>query len=72
MEDIIIKLHIAVIRFVQDRADSFARGREEGFTTAELLGNAALAIGALALIWGFFQTTLLTKIEDFMVSKLHL
>ena len=27
-------------------------GREEGFSTAELLGNAALAIAALVAIWG--------------------
>ena len=28
---------------------------EQGLSTAELLGNAALAIGALVLIWGALQ-----------------
>lgn len=28
---------------------------DEGLSTAELLGNAALAIGALVLIWGALQ-----------------
>lgn len=28
---------------------------EEGLSTAELLGNAALAIGALVIIWGALQ-----------------
>lgn len=29
-----------------------ARGEESAFTTAELLGNAALGIAALVVIWG--------------------
>jgi len=28
---------------------------EDGLSTAELLGNAALAIGALVIIWGLLQ-----------------
>ena len=32
-----------------------ARG-EEGMTTAELLGNAALGVLALVVIWGLLQT----------------
>lgn len=28
---------------------------EDGLSTAELLGNAALAIGALVVIWGVLQ-----------------
>ena len=41
-------------------ADSFKIGarnldREEGLSTAELLGNAALAIAALVVIWGLLQ-----------------
>ena len=28
---------------------------EEGLSTAELLGNAALAIGALVIIWGALE-----------------
>ena len=31
-------------------------GREEGMTTAELLGNAALGIAALVAIWAVLQT----------------
>jgi hypothetical protein len=30
--------------------------REEGMTTAELLGNAALGIAALVAIWAVLQT----------------
>lgn len=30
-------------------------GSEEGMTTAELLGNAALGIAALVAIWGVLQ-----------------
>lgn len=29
--------------------------REDGLSTAELLGNAALAIAALVVIWGLLQ-----------------
>lgn len=32
-----------------------ANSDEEGFSTAELLGNAALAIAALVVIWGALQ-----------------
>jgi hypothetical protein len=28
---------------------------EDGFSTAELLGNAALGIGALVVIWGLLE-----------------
>lgn len=31
-------------------------GDERGLSTAELLGNAALAIAALVVIWGVLQT----------------
>ena len=65
----IIKLHIAVMRFVHNRADSLSQPREEGFTTAELLGNAALAIGALVLIWGFFKTSLIPNIETYIKNN---
>jgi len=34
---------------------SSAAGREEGMTTAELLGNAALGIAALVAIWAVLQ-----------------
>ena len=32
------------------------RNDERGLSTAELLGNAALAIAALVVIWGVLQT----------------
>ena len=32
-----------------------ASSREEGFSTAELLGNAALGIAALVAIWAVLQ-----------------
>jgi hypothetical protein len=32
------------------------RGSQSGFSTAELLGNAALAIVALVAIWALLQT----------------
>ncbi|HEX2029351.1 MAG TPA: hypothetical protein VHF25_15275 [Nitriliruptorales bacterium] len=33
------------------------RDREDGFSTAELLGNAALGVIALVVIWAALQTT---------------
>jgi len=38
-----------------------------GFSTAELLGNAAMAIGALVVIWGMLRlmgVNLLTEIQN--------
>lgn len=35
--------------------DATPLGSEDGFTTAELLGNAALGIIALVAIWGLIQ-----------------
>ena len=37
------------------RTRARALNRDEGLSTAELLGNAALAIGALVIIWGLLQ-----------------
>jgi len=37
--------------------------REEGMTTAELLGNAALGIAALVAIWAVLQTLGLDVVE---------
>ncbi len=39
------------VRILAARLDD----REEGFSTAELLGNAALGIAALVAIWGLLQ-----------------
>lgn len=36
---------------------------DDGFSTAELLGNAALAIAALVIIWGALQTLGLDVVE---------
>ena len=40
-----------VVRWCRERS-----AREEGMTTAELLGNAALGIAALVAIWAVMQT----------------
>ena len=37
-------------------AASTAQPSESGMTTAELLGNAALGVLALVVIWGLLQT----------------
>ena len=39
------------------------RTREDGMTTAELLGNAALGIAALVAIWAVLQTLGLDVVE---------
>jgi len=49
-----------VIESLWRMAESFrtrarALNRDEGLSTAELLGNAALAIAALVVIWGLLQ-----------------
>lgn len=36
----------------------------EGFSTAELLGNAALAIGALVAIWAFLRIVGIDLLKD--------
>jgi hypothetical protein len=40
-----------------------ALAREEGMTTAELLGNAALGIAALVAIWAVLQALGLDVVE---------
>lgn len=37
-------------------AAGLRRADDDGFSTAELLGNAALAIVAIAAIWGAMET----------------
>lgn len=44
---------VVVLGFVED-AKRRLKG-DEGLSTAELLGNAALAIGALVIIWGALE-----------------
>ncbi len=70
MEDIILKLHNAVMCFVHDRVESYETARERGFTTAELLGNAALGIGALVVMWGFFRGTLFDSISKWILNQI--
>lgn len=41
-------------RMIKDKAGGFHR-RQEGLSTAELLGNAALAVVALLAIWAVLQ-----------------
>ena len=44
----LLNLLVRLLRFRQDS--------EAGMTTAELLGNAALGVLALVVIWGLLQT----------------
>ncbi len=43
---------------------------ESGFTTAELIGNAALGVAALAVIWGLIQTQIFPKLITFITRQL--
>lgn len=70
MGDTILKLHIAVMGFVHERIDAYRERNERGFTTAELLANAALGVVALAAIWGLFQTDILTGVLNLMKEKI--
>jgi hypothetical protein len=45
-----------------------ARGNQRGMATAELLGNAALGIAALVVIWGALQALGL-NIVQWITSK---
>ncbi len=51
------------VRRVFVRVCGLSRAREEGMTTAELLGNAALGIAALVAIWAVLQTLGLDVVE---------
>ncbi len=44
-----------VLAFVLDRLGADRRD-QAGMATAEMLGNAALGIGALVVIWGVLRT----------------
>lgn len=45
---------VAFLGFVESTKQRLI-DEEDGLSTAELLGNAALAIGALVVIWGALQ-----------------
>src|SRR5690606_4006622 len=47
------------------------RSEEAGFSTAELLGNAALGIAALVLIWGLL-TNVGSSVMEFITNALGL
>jgi hypothetical protein len=62
-----------MINFVEDRITEIttATGADEsGFTTAELIGNAALGVAALAVIWGLIQSQIFPRLISFMTTKL--
>lgn len=43
---------------------------ESGFTTAELVGNAALGVAALAVIWGLIQSEVFPRLILFIETQL--
>lgn len=45
-------LLLSLIHRLTDRLDRLQTASDDGFSTAELLGNAALGVAALAVIWG--------------------
>ena len=49
-----MRVYLAVAGFVEATRRRVTM-EEDGLSTAELLGNAALAIGALVIIWGALQ-----------------
>lgn len=54
LEILIMRIQEAVARVAAGQLP-LERRSEAGFTTAELLGNAALGVVALVLIWGAMQ-----------------
>ena len=57
----------AMLQSMPKRVGEFRR--EEGLSTAELLGNAALAIAALVVIWGLLQA-LGVDVVDWIRTKI--
>lgn len=49
-----MQLFVTLLGFVESTRQRVV-DEEAGLSTAELLGNAALAIGALVIIWGLLQ-----------------
>ena len=49
-----MRVLVAFLGFVKSTRQRII-DEEDGLSTAELLGNAALAIGALVIIWGLLQ-----------------
>jgi len=63
----VIRRLLVLLQGVSARAGDFRR--EEGLSTAELLGNAALAIAALVVIWGLLQA-LGVDVVDWIRTKI--
>jgi hypothetical protein len=58
-----------IVRALTIRLRSWRTRDEDGMTTAELLGNAALGIAALVAIWAVLQTLGL-DVVDWIRSQL--
>ena len=68
MEDISLRLVVLWHRMLEVLEDP------SGFSTAELLGNAAMAIGALVVIWGGLRLMgidLLKQIQAAIEKAMH-
>lgn len=48
-----------------------AKHDESGMTTAELLGNAALGVLALVVIWGLLQTLGVDIVQSLRDALIH-
>ena len=62
-----IRRLLVLLQSMSARAGDFRR--EEGLSTAELFGNAALAIAALVVIWGLLQA-LGVDVVDWIRTKI--
>ena len=49
-----MRIVVGLLGFVESTRQRLM-AEEDGLSTAELLGNAALAIGALVIIWGALE-----------------
>ena len=68
MHDISLRMVVLWHRMLEVMEDP------DGFSTAELLGNAAMAIGALVVIWGGLRlmgVNLLTEIQNAIEKAMH-
>jgi hypothetical protein len=53
------------------RSVTFRNRDESGMTTAELLGNAALGVLALVVIWGLLQTLGVDIVRSLREALIH-
>jgi hypothetical protein len=68
--NVITMIRNCTARLCARRASLASWSSEEGMTTAELLGNAALGIAALVAIWAVMQTLGL-DVVDWMRGQLR-